>query len=135
MRPEGGPIAAPTGQNPSSSLRLYIARSTPNSVRAEHNLAVALKSIRSGIADPVLEIIDVFTEPKRAIKEGVIVTPTLIGTRLDFRIVLMGDLSDPVKLREVLQGLLAGAPEGSDAVADESAGASAYRLPHLPSDI
>jgi hypothetical protein len=86
-------------------LRLYVARATPNSVRAQHNLAVALGALQ-GVNAPELEIIDVFSQAKRAIIDGVVVTPTLIGTAFSRRVVLMGDLADQDHLKRTLQELL-----------------------------
>lgn len=70
------------------------------------NLAAALASLDSEAARPDLEIIDTFLQPKRAIKEGVIVTPTLIGSNAGKRVMLMGDLSDLSQLNAVLTDLL-----------------------------
>lgn len=92
---------------PPVQLRLYIARSTPNSVRAEHNLAAALEGFDAGLVRPDLEIIDVFTQPKRAIVDGVVVTPTLVGSASGRRVVLMGDLADRLHLRQMLEQLSA----------------------------
>lgn len=86
-------------------LRLYIARSTPNSVRAQHNLTTALAALERTIHSD-LEIIDVFSQPKRAIIDGVVVTPTLIATAAAKRVVLMGDLADQDQLRRTLQEFL-----------------------------
>jgi circadian clock protein KaiB len=86
-------------------LRLYIARSTPNSVRAEHNLSIALAA-SEGTTPPELEIIDVFSQPKRAIIDGVVVTPTLIATTSSNRVVLMGDLADQDQLQRTLREFL-----------------------------
>ncbi len=87
-------------------LRLYVARSTPNSVRAASNLSAALATLDIKIEPPALEEIDVFAQPKRAITDGVIVTPTLIGTHGLKRVVLMGDLADQKLLESTLQSLL-----------------------------
>ena len=92
---------------PAARLRLYVARSTPNSIRAEHNLSVVLEILERSLPRPALEIVDVFSQPKRAITDGVIVTPTLIGFVLNKRILLMGDLSDQLHLERVLRDLLA----------------------------
>ena len=94
----------PTG-GPTAHLRLYIARSTPNSVRAQHNLSMVLAGLKGSHAAPELEVVDVFSQPKRAITDGVIVTPTLIGQVAGKRIVLMGDLTDQIQLQRALQGL------------------------------
>lgn len=91
-------------------LRLYIARSTPNSVRAEHNLSVVLDSLKEKFAPVDLEIIDVFSQPKRAITDGVVVTPTLVGLAADRRIVLMGDLADQIQVQGALEDLLGSKP-------------------------
>jgi len=45
---------------------------------------------------------DVFSEPKRAITEGVVVTPTLIALGNGKRVVLMGDLTNDVQLTSML---------------------------------
>jgi len=93
--------------SPLPRIRLYIARATPNSTRAENNLKAALTCI-DGAADGLeLEIIDVFSEPKRAISDGVIVTPTLIGLKDRQRLTMMGDLSDDGKLKQLLETLTA----------------------------
>lgn len=99
-------------------LRLYVARSTPNSVRAEHNLAAALAPTCGQDSAPAVEVIDVFLQPKRALTDGVVVTPTLIGTYAGKRIVLMGDLSDQAHLQRVLHDLRG----GSDAKSASDAG-------------
>lgn len=100
MEPTKSPPGEPTGR-----LRLYIARSTPNSVRAEHNLSMVLDGLDADLAPPELEIIDVFAQPMRAITDGVLVTPTLIGQIADRRIVLMGDLADQIQVQRTLQDL------------------------------
>ncbi|QYE33792.1 MULTISPECIES: circadian clock KaiB family protein [Sphingosinicellaceae] len=87
-------------------LRLYVARSTPNSVRAEHNLSLILDGLDLGTTPPELEIIDVFSQPRRAITDGIIVTPTLICQAADKRLFLMGDLTDHAQVRRVLMDLM-----------------------------
>jgi circadian clock protein KaiB len=88
-------------------LRLYVAGATPNSVRAQHNLAAGLAA--SPFADRfAVEIIDVFDEPKKAMKDEVLVTPTLIAFDDGRRVVIVGDLADLAPLH----GLLAAARLG-----------------------
>lgn len=84
-------------------LRLYIARLTPNSVRAGNNLSDVLASLIKECRIPALETIDVFSQPKRALTDGVVVTPALIAIKPNNRIMLMGDLGDQTKLRVVLR--------------------------------
>jgi circadian clock protein KaiB len=97
MRPHGEAMAR---------LRLYIARSTPNSVRAEHNLSAVLDGFEGGLALPELEIVDVFSQPRRAITDGVVVTPTLIGFAGEKRIVLIGDLADQIQVQRAILDLI-----------------------------
>ena len=97
IRPAGAQVA---------HLRLYIAESTPNSVRAMQNLAAVMDGLEGCAVAPELEIIDVFTQPRRALTEGVIVTPTLIGLAGEKRIVLIGDLGDLNQVRRALGDLL-----------------------------
>jgi circadian clock protein KaiB len=86
-------------------LRLYVASATPNSARAQSNLQAALKAIDGGTAGLNVEVIDVFEMPKRAMNDGVIVTPTLIGLGAGGRQTLLGDLSDTVQLRGLLDAV------------------------------
>jgi hypothetical protein len=74
-------------------------------MRAEHNLRAALLEFDDDGTRIELEVVDVFTHPKRAIIDGVIVTPTLIGIVADGRTTMMGDLTDTAKLRHLLQNL------------------------------
>ena len=57
-------------------FRLYVAGDAPNSAQARANLAelcrIHLKSRHE------IEIIDVFKEPKRALTDGIFMTPTLV---------------------------------------------------------
>ena len=101
--PSGGGAHA----EPAVRLRLYVARSTPNSIRAEHNLSMVLDELESSLPRPALEVVDVFSQPKRAITDGVVVTPTLIGLGPNKRVLLMGDLADRLHLTSVLRDLLA----------------------------
>lgn len=56
-------------------LRLYIANNAPNSVRAVANLeAVCKEHLKDAFT---LEIIDVLEYPKRALADGIMVTPSL----------------------------------------------------------
>ena len=87
-------------------LRLYVAKSTPNSVRAQANLLAALASIDTEAAHLALEVVDVFTQPGRAITDGVIVTPTLIASGRGRRVVLIGDLASRDRLDGTLRSLI-----------------------------
>jgi circadian clock protein KaiB len=96
----------PTAEQRSAAvLRLYVAGSTPNSTRAESNLLAAIKEMDAGDGSLELEIVDVFTHPKRALTDGVIVTPTLIAIVANGRKTIMGDLTDGAKLKLLLASL------------------------------
>jgi circadian clock protein KaiB len=103
--PETPELARLDGKMPPARLRLYVARATPNSIRAEQNLLAALQELDEGKSSFALEIVDVFVHPKRAITDGVIVTPTLIGFRSKRQTTMMGDLTDSAKLKLLLKGL------------------------------
>jgi circadian clock protein KaiB len=73
-------------------LRLYVAGEGPNSRLARENLRRILAEHAS---DPVeVEVVDCMRHPKRALNDGVLVTPTLV--RLDPGPVqtIIGTLSD-----------------------------------------
>lgn len=58
-------------------FRLFVAGDAPNSVQAVANLAAVC---RDHLADcHEIEIVDVFREPKRALAEGIFMTPTLVA--------------------------------------------------------
>jgi hypothetical protein len=83
-------------------LKLYIARSTPNSVRAEQNLQAALKNVWTDNVVFSIEVIDVFANAKRAIRDNVIVTPTLIIAHGGKDQTIVGDLSNTTRLHAML---------------------------------
>ena len=61
---------------PRLRLRLYVAGHAPNSVRAIANCrAICDEHFSSGHE---LEIVDLLEHPKRAVADGIIVTPTLL---------------------------------------------------------
>jgi circadian clock protein KaiB len=84
-------------------IRLYIARTTPNSVRAEQRLMALMKELGDTVSLVTIEIVDVFNHPKRAITDSIIVTPTVLCIRGRERTSIMGDLTDSTQLAAVLQ--------------------------------
>jgi len=74
------------------SLRLYVAADSPNTRRALANLHEICSA--SGQPDFQLAVIDVLREPERALKDGVVVAPTLIKLGPGPVRKIMGDLSD-----------------------------------------
>ena len=57
-------------------LRLYVAGTSPNSLIAAANI----KAIIAGLSEHevTLEIVDVLKDPERGLRDGVVVTPTLV---------------------------------------------------------
>jgi circadian clock protein KaiB len=83
-------------------LRLYVAGQAPNSVRAIAN-AKAICDEHFAAAHE-LEIVDLLEEPRRALDDGIIVTPTLLKLMpLPVQRVI-GNLSDKEQVLLVLTG-------------------------------
>jgi circadian clock protein KaiB len=57
-------------------LRLYVAGDSPNSVLAKANLQKAIAHLAK--ADVTVETVDVLLDPDRGLREGILVTPTLV---------------------------------------------------------
>jgi circadian clock protein KaiB len=73
-------------------LRLYVAGNAPNSLRAIANAKAICEEYLTSRYD--LEIVDLLKYPKRALADGIIVTPTLLRLRpLPVQRVI-GNLSD-----------------------------------------
>jgi circadian clock protein KaiB len=64
--------------NPSAlfKFRLYVAGETPNSAQAMANLGAFCRENLPHRHQ--IEIVDVFREPKRALADGIFMTPTLV---------------------------------------------------------
>jgi hypothetical protein len=87
-------------------LKLYVAGVAPNSRRAEANLDAALTELGVPAAAYYFDLIDVLADARRVMTDGIIVTPTLIGSAAARRMVMIGDLSDGTKLKDMLTALL-----------------------------
>ena len=82
-------------------LCLFVANETPRSVIAIENIRRALvEFVDAGF---LLEVINVFDDPDRALSERVLITPTLLAPGTARRIV--GDLSEQSQLHYFLHGL------------------------------
>lgn len=81
-------------------MRLYVVGGAPNSVQALANLENICQQHLQGHYQ--LEIVDVLEQPLRALADGVIVTPSLIKQSPLPVTQVVGNLSDPVKLRLAL---------------------------------
>ncbi len=81
------------------SVRLYVAKGAPNSLKAHDNLREALEQFE--LADDLVEIVDVFEAPERALDDGVLVTPMLVRLQPEPVRRLIGTLDDIESLRRV----------------------------------
>jgi circadian clock protein KaiB len=57
-------------------FRLYVAGEAPNSTRAAANLGALCRAHLSDRHE--IEVVDVFREPRRALADGIFMTPTLV---------------------------------------------------------
>ena len=77
-------------------LRLYIVGGAPNSVQAIANLeAICQEYLKDGHK---LEVVDVLEHPRRALAEGVLVTPSLSKLSPLPAANVVGNLSDKAKV-------------------------------------
>jgi circadian clock protein KaiB len=73
-------------------MRLYVAGSAPNSIKAIANLeAICQQHLQDGFE---LEVIDVLEFPLRALADGVVVTPSLAKISPSPAVRIVGNLSD-----------------------------------------
>ena len=81
-------------------LRLYVAGAAPNSLRAVTNL----RAICDGQPAPgyELEIVDVLKHPRRALADGVLVTPTLLRVSPLPILKIVGSLGDKEQVLLIL---------------------------------
>ena len=89
-----------SGAAPLLRLRLYVVSGAPNSLAARANLTAMLAG-----QDPsayALEIVDCLTEPRRALEDGVFVTPTLKKLAPNPVQTIVGSLSNARAVREAL---------------------------------
>lgn len=96
------PTAAKRTPKPTLRLRLYVAGQAPNSLRAIGNSKAICEEYFNGRYE--LEIIDMIKFPKRAVADGIIVTPTLLRLAPLPAIRVIGNLSDTDRVLMVLAG-------------------------------
>jgi circadian clock protein KaiB len=73
-------------------MRLYVAGRAPNSVKAIANLdAICRQHLKDGYK---LEVVDVCEHPRRALDDGVLVTPSLTKVSPSPGASVIGNLSD-----------------------------------------
>jgi circadian clock protein KaiB len=88
-------------------LRLYVANRSPNSLRAIANLETICRKCLQEDAYR-LEVVDILADPLRAVRDKILVTPTLAGwipavAGVALRpVVILGDLSEHDRVLEAL---------------------------------
>jgi circadian clock protein KaiB len=87
-------------QNRTHDLRLYVAGSSPRSLRAVQNVKRICEAELTGKYH--LEVVDIYQEPRRATEDQVVAIPTLIKQAPGVIRRLIGDLSDTSVLRKGL---------------------------------
>ena len=83
-------------------LRLYVAGSAPNSLRAIKNVTAISEAHFGGAYH--LEIVDMIAQPERALADAVIVTPTLLKPEPAPTQRIVGNLSDADRVLLLLGG-------------------------------
>ena len=92
--------AARNGTTTVVVLRLYVAGGAPNSLQAISNLeAICKEHLQGGHR---LEVVDVLKHPRRAMADGVLVSPSLSRLHPLPGVTLVGNLSDRGKVLRAL---------------------------------
>jgi circadian clock protein KaiB len=89
------------GRNGTLRVRLYVAGSAPNSMRA---IANANAMCAKHFVNHELEVVDLMVEPERAAGDRIVVTPTLVKLSPAPEQRIIGDLSDGDRLLAALGG-------------------------------
>jgi circadian clock protein KaiB len=82
-------------------FRLFVAGDGPNSMQAVANLYAVCREHLPERHE--IEVIDVFREPKRALDEGILLTPVLVRIMPDPTRKIVGNLSLPQPLMQMLE--------------------------------
>jgi circadian clock protein KaiB len=88
-------------KHPFFNFRLYVAGEAANSMLAVANLHALCREHLPERHE--IEIVDVLREPKRALAEGVLLTPMLVRVSPDPIRKLIGNLSDSKPLLQMLE--------------------------------
>jgi circadian clock protein KaiB len=81
-------------------FRLYVAGDAPNSAQAFANLTALCRAHLTNQHE--IEVVDVFREPERALKDGIFLTPTLVKLAPSPVQIIVGTLT---QTQTVLQAL------------------------------
>jgi circadian clock protein KaiB len=81
-------------------FRLYIAGDTQNSMQARANLSALCEGHLANHYE--IDVVDVFREPKRALTDGIFMTPTLVKLAPSPVQKIVGTLSESGRVLDVL---------------------------------
>jgi circadian clock protein KaiB len=95
-RPENKEGESESGSQEKWILRLFVAGATPNSNSAIKNLKAILEDFLPNQYQ--LDILDVLEEPLEALKENVLVAPTLIKSSPPPEVRIIGNMSERDKV-------------------------------------
>jgi len=96
----GREAAMPATEGQRVGLTLYVSPASPPSVKARRNMERLLERLDGAEVD--FEILDLALEPLRAETDNVVFTPTLVKHRPEPRVWILGDLSDPTVVGDLL---------------------------------
>jgi hypothetical protein len=92
----------PPDLRPRVHLRLFVAGNAPNSLAALRSLRVLQEELDAGPVQVYVEIVDVSVDPTPALRDGVVVTPTLLRAEAP-GVRVLGNLSDAAAVRDALK--------------------------------
>jgi circadian clock protein KaiB len=98
--PEPGPAEGASSPSPKVELALYITLPWPSSLRAQANLSRVLAAVAP--TDVRLSVCDLAREPERAERDNVLFSPTLVKVWPAPKMWILGDLSEPAVLSDLL---------------------------------
>jgi hypothetical protein len=90
-----------TDARPEVHLRLFIAGNGPNSQAALRSLRRMQEELDQGPVRVCVEVVDVAMDPAPAVRDGVVVTPTLLRSETP-SVRVLGNLSDAAAVRSAL---------------------------------
>ena len=90
-----------TDDHPNHQLRLYVAGDAQNSLEAMANLREICGKHLGGACE--IEVVDVFLQPARAMRDGIFMTPTLVKLSPGVPRTVVGTLSDTETVLQALE--------------------------------
>ena len=96
----GAPARAAAELGERVELTLYISPTSPPSLKARRNMEKLLQDFRA--AQIGFEVLDLALAPERAEDDNVVFTPTLVKRQPEPRAWILGDLSDPAVVTDLL---------------------------------